>query len=108
MGVHLVLSREFSGHTMGMLVPKTPDGRVLFCLPWEGNTIVGTTDAASPLTDLPRATEKEVNYIIDTMKDYIKRPIEASDVKGVWAGLRPLVKDPKAVARGDNSTKVIM
>lgn len=38
--------------------------RVLFFLPWEGATIVGTTDSASKLTMTPRPTDEEVNFII--------------------------------------------
>jgi glycerol-3-phosphate dehydrogenase len=28
---------------MGLLDPATSDGRVIFFLPWQGNTIAGTT-----------------------------------------------------------------
>ncbi|CAN0029856.1 unnamed protein product, partial [Choristocarpus tenellus] len=38
--------------------------RVLFFLPWEGATIVGTTDSASKLTMTPQPTDEEVNFII--------------------------------------------
>lgn len=40
---------------MGLLIPKTFDGRVLFLLPWQGATIAGTTDAPGPVVDLPQA-----------------------------------------------------
>lgn len=43
-GVHVILPDYFSPRTMGLLDPKTSDGRVIFLLPWEGNTIAGTTD----------------------------------------------------------------
>ena len=35
---------------MGLLNPKTSDGRVIFCLPWEGHTLVGTTGPAARCT----------------------------------------------------------
>lgn len=46
-GVHLVLPDHFSPADMGLIVPKTKDGRVLFFLPWEGNTLCGTTDGTT-------------------------------------------------------------
>ena len=63
-GVHIVLPEHFSPATMGLIVPKTKDGRVLFFLPWEGCTIAGTTDSKSPITMTPQATSKEVNFIL--------------------------------------------
>merc|ERR1712100_377203 len=44
-GVHVMLPEHFSPASMGLIVPKTKDGRVLFFLPWEGCTIAGTTDS---------------------------------------------------------------
>ncbi|CAM9600907.1 unnamed protein product, partial [Hapterophycus canaliculatus] len=63
-GVHIMLPAHFSPDKMGLIVPKTSDGRVLFFLPWEGATIVGTTDSESELTMTPKPTDEEVNFII--------------------------------------------
>jgi glycerol-3-phosphate dehydrogenase len=63
-GVHVMLPDHFSPSKMGLIVPKTTDGRVLFFLPWEGATIAGTTDSESELTMLPRPTAAEVDFII--------------------------------------------
>lgn len=45
-GVHVILPDHFSPDKMGLIIPKTKDGRVLFFLPWEGSTICGTTESA--------------------------------------------------------------
>jgi len=37
------LPDKYSPNNMGMLIPNTDDGRVIFLLPWEGSTIAGTT-----------------------------------------------------------------
>ena len=42
-GVHVTLPDYYSPQTVGMIVPKTKDGRVVFMLPWKGATIAGTT-----------------------------------------------------------------
>ena len=34
---------------MGLLDYNTSDGRFLFMLPWEGHTLVGTTDTKGPV-----------------------------------------------------------
>jgi glycerol-3-phosphate dehydrogenase len=42
-GVHIILPNYYSPGNMGLLDPATSDGRVIFFLPWQGNTIAGTT-----------------------------------------------------------------
>jgi hypothetical protein len=46
-GVHVTLPDYYSPEHLGMIVPKTKDGRVVFMLPWEDATIAGTTGALS-------------------------------------------------------------
>jgi len=43
-GIHIVLDERFSPPETGLLIPETEDGRVLFLLPWQGHTLIGTTD----------------------------------------------------------------
>ncbi|CAN0106441.1 unnamed protein product, partial [Laminaria digitata] len=70
--------------------------RVLFFLPWEGATIVGTTDSESELTMTPKPTDEEVNFIIQVQSNrYLSHRVHRSDVIAAWSGIRPLVRDPK-------------
>lgn len=70
-GVHVTLPDYYSPDELGMIVPKTKDGRVLFLLPWLGHTIAGTTDSSSEITRLPKPSEDEVEFILDSIKDYL-------------------------------------
>ena len=45
-GAHIVLEQNLCPEGLGLLVPSTADGRVLFMLPFHGRTLVGTTDEA--------------------------------------------------------------
>lgn len=50
-GVHVTLPDYYSPQNLGMIVPKTKDGRVVFMLPWKEATIAGTTGPLSlPVT----------------------------------------------------------
>jgi glycerol-3-phosphate dehydrogenase len=92
-GVHFTLPHDFLPSQRAMLIPKTDDGRVLFVVPWNGHTVVGTTDR--PRADLPLepdASRQEVDFILETAQRYLNRPPTRADVTSVWAGLRPLVK----------------
>ncbi len=98
-GVHVVVDREFLGGGHALLVPKTPDGRVLFAVPWLGKVVLGTTD--TPRQDLPRepeAFDEELEFILSEASRALSRPVRREDVRSVWVGLRPLVAPPRNAA----------
>ena len=59
-GTHILLAKEYTDRGVGMLIPKTRDGRLLFLLPWQGQTLAGTTDSPSELVEDPKPTKQEV------------------------------------------------
>ncbi|KAG0247263.1 mitochondrial glycerol-3-phosphate dehydrogenase, partial [Linnemannia exigua] len=63
-GVHIILPDYYSPGNMGLLDHGTSGGRVIFFLPWQGNTIAGTTNSATDVTPNPMATEEENNWIL--------------------------------------------
>jgi len=92
-GVHIVLDKEFLPGESAIMVPHTDDGRVLFAVPWHNKIIIGTTDTpvetASPE---PVAMEEEINFILEQIGKYLSKIPTRSDIRSVFAGLRPLVK----------------
>ena len=101
-GVHLTLPRDFLPGKRAILIPKTDDGRVLFVVPWNGHTIVGTTD--TPRDDLPLdpdAGAQDVDFILGTAARYLSRKPTRDDVTSVRRAA-PLVK-----ATGEASTKTL-
>ena len=92
-GAHIVLDSSFSPPGTGLLIPETEDGRVLFLLPWMGATLVGTTDNPAEIAQHPKATDEEIDYILRHIHKYFSVPVERSDVRSAWSGLRPLVSD---------------
>ncbi|PVI07949.1 DAO-domain-containing protein [Periconia macrospinosa] len=97
-GVHVILPGYFSPANMGLIDPSTSDGRVIFFLPWQGNTIAGTTDTATTVTKDPVAGEDEIEWILKEIRRYLQPEINVrrGDVLAAWSGIRPLVRDPKA------------
>lgn len=97
-GVHVVLPGYYSPQKMGLIDPQTSDGRVIFFLPWQGNTIAGTTDSPTKIEYNPIAAEEEIDWILSEIRHYLSPEINVrrGDVLAAWSGIRPLVKDPKA------------
>lgn len=97
-GVHVILPGFYSPSKMGLIDPATSDGRVIFFLPWQGNTIAGTTDAPANIVQNPIAGEEEINWILSEIRGYLAPDINVrrGDVLAAWSGIRPLVRDPKS------------
>lgn len=96
-GTHLIVDRSFLPTDTGMFIPKTSDGRVLFCIPWHGDLEIGTTDieqGQAPFDIQP--TEDEIDFILTNANAYLARPIKREDVKAAFCGIRPLL-NPQAV-----------
>ncbi|KIW13822.1 hypothetical protein PV08_06602 [Exophiala spinifera] len=98
LGVHVVLPGYLSPQNMGLIDPSTSDGRVIFFLPWQGNTIAGTTDSPCAISQNPVAGEKDIQWILDEIRTYLTPDIDVqrSDILAAWSGIRPLVRDPKS------------
>ncbi|SEA41752.1 glycerol-3-phosphate dehydrogenase [Thalassobacillus cyri] len=105
-GVHLVFDGERFPLKQAMYY-DTPDGRMVFAIPRNGKTYVGTTD-----TDYegdiahPTMTETDRTYLIESINYMFPTvDITVEDVESSWAGLRPLIheegKDPSEISRKD-------
>ena len=103
-GVHIVVNKIFLAGSNSLLIPKTPDGRVLFAVPWHEHVLIGTTDTPLKQHSLePRALEQEIDFILETIAQILKTPPEKKDILTVFAGLRPLA----ASQNNDEKTKEI-
>lgn len=108
-GVHLVIDRSFLKSDDAMLIPKTPDNRVLFVVPWHGHVLLGTTDAPVDWAlEEPIALDEEIDFILTTAKDYLVKPPQRKDVLSVFAGLRPLAASNKKSTKEISRTHKIL
>jgi len=89
-GIHIVLPREVLPGDNGLIVPSK-DGRVIFVLPWFHCVLVGTTDVEASADAPVQPTHEEVRFLLDETARYLRKPITYSDIRGIFAGNRPLV-----------------
>ena len=92
-GAHIVVRSELFRAEDALLIPKTPDGRVLFAIPWYSHVVIGTTD--TPVESLPYepfALETEIEFLLETAQRYFSRRIARADISAVFTGIRPLVR----------------
>jgi glycerol-3-phosphate dehydrogenase len=93
-GIHIVLDRKYTAKKCGLMIPKTEDGRVLFVLPWNNHTLVGTTDEEATVEDNPAVKDRDIQYLLKHVNKYFEMAVSEREIKSKWSGLRPLVKDP--------------
>jgi glycerol-3-phosphate dehydrogenase len=92
-GVHLVVPREKLPvhHAAALLAPQ--DDRVFFAIPWNGLTVLGTTDTdykgdRSAISVDP----SDVEYLLTAGNHHFPTAhLTPKDVISTWAGLRPLI-----------------
>ncbi|SFB44635.1 glycerol-3-phosphate dehydrogenase [Cohnella sp. OV330] len=105
-GVHLV----FDGGRFPLrqaIYFDTQDGRMVFAIPRDGKTYVGTTDTDyTGDTAQPRASREDRDYLLAACNGmFPELRLGERDVESSWAGLRPLIyeegKSPSEVSRRD-------
>ncbi len=92
-GVHLVLPRSFMPSDTAILIPKTKDGRLIFCIPWHNELLVGTTD--TPVNEIelePTPLETEIDFLLEHTSRYLTKKPGRKDILSIFTGLRPLVR----------------
>ncbi|MGP0585551.1 glycerol-3-phosphate dehydrogenase/oxidase [Paenibacillus timonensis] len=105
-GVHLVFDQGRFPLRQAVYF-DTPDGRMVFAIPRDGKTYVGTTDTVyhGELTH-PHMTGADRDYILDAVNGMFSGlAVTAVDVESSWAGVRPLIyeegKSPSEISRKD-------
>lgn len=96
-GSHLVLAWEKLPTTHAITFAHPEDGRPVFAYPWEGVTLVGTTDLdhGEPLHREPTITPQETEYLLDAVharfRGHNDHSLSTQDLLGTFAGVRPVV-----------------
>lgn len=81
---------------VSLLHPR--DQRAVFAIPWEGVTILGTTDVDhGELTDEPAISQAETEYLLESaQKAFPGLELSHRDVISTWSGVRPVIGTGKA------------
>ena len=88
-GSHIVVNRKLD-HGYFLEVPN--ERRIFFVLPYQNQTLIGTTEVRQSIIDEIKPTQAEINYLIDAYNYYFVSQITEQCIVDRFAGLRPLVK----------------
>jgi glycerol-3-phosphate dehydrogenase len=102
-GTHIVIPGILQ---RGMYYMEAPgDHRVIFAMPWQGRTLLGTTE--SPFHGSPadvHPLEEEIDYLLGVHNHYFETALERQAVLDAFAGLRVLPESPHAAFHRSRDT----
>jgi glycerol-3-phosphate dehydrogenase len=98
-GSHIVV-RKLYAHDRAYMFQNS-DGRIVFVIPYQDDfTLIGTTDRdyeGDP--SKVKASAEEIQYLCDSVSEYLARPVKPEDVVWTYAGVRPLYDDGASEAK---------
>ncbi|MGB3633736.1 MAG: glycerol-3-phosphate dehydrogenase/oxidase [Rubrobacteraceae bacterium] len=93
-GSHLVFPWDKLPTAQAVTFAHPEDGRPVFAYPWEGVTLVGTTDLDHDklLSKEPAIAPEETEYLLDALHErFADHNLSTRDLLGTFAGVRPVV-----------------
>ena len=106
-GSHIIFAKSLYPISDVMTFLHVDDKRGVFVYPWEGTTVIGTTDIDhdEDLDIEASISDQEVDYLIKAFNSqFPDNELKRSDILSTWAGVRPVIgaeksKDPSKERR---------
>ncbi len=106
-GSHIIIPKSLFPLEDVMTFLHVDDKRGVFVYPWEGTTVIGTTDLDhdEDLDIEASISNKEIDYLLKAFNSqFPNNTLEQSDILSTWAGVRPVIaaeksKDPSKERR---------
>lgn len=98
-GSHLIFAADRLPLTRAVSLWHPRDGRPVFAFPWDGVTLVGTTDVdhSSPVWEEPVISMGEAEYLMEAVvRAFPDQELSMDDIQATFSGLRPVVDTGKA------------
>jgi glycerol-3-phosphate dehydrogenase len=105
-GIHLIV-RDL-GLKAGLFLQSPEDGRIFFVLPWEGFTLIGTTeDIVNGPADSCKVEQYQVDYLLERCNRFLSVKLSESDVISKFTGMRWLARSSDSSISDTSRTHLI-
>lgn len=98
-GSHIVMPAEVLPVTCALTLMHPEDNRAVFFFPWQGRSIIGTTDLDHPddLDTEASISSLEVEYLLAAASSLFPSiTLNKKDIISTWAGVRPVISSEKS------------
>lgn len=109
-GSHLIFSHSTLPINCAVTLQHPKDKRAMFAIPWEGSTLLGTTDLDHQQTQAgePYCTEEELNYILEAgCALFPSLDLTREKVRSSFAGVRPIIRGDAANPSAESRAHVV-
>jgi len=89
-GSHIVVDKKIDN---GYFLEVPGERRVFFALPYNGLTLIGTTEVQQTIFDQIKPSKEEINYLINAYNSYFVDEIKEKDIVNTFAGVRLMLKN---------------
>jgi len=103
-GSHLLLPHV---SRFGHLLEVPGEKRVVFVLPFKGETLLGTTEVRQDIDQPIQCSKAESDYLLNLYNHYFKPNKNELDVLRSFAGLRPLLTGSQLASRASREYKIV-
>ncbi len=86
-GTHILVPGDIR---KGCVLQVVHEKRIVFVLPYQGNTLIGTTESKVESAKNFQVSELEVEYLIQTYNQYFTNKLSRNDVLEAFCGIRPI------------------
>jgi len=91
-GSHIIVDKRLE---RGYFLEVPHERRIFFVLPFQNQTLIGTTEVRQEITDEIKPKKSEIVYLVDAYNHYFVDQITEHDVVKSFSGIRPIVKSSK-------------
>lgn len=102
-GSHLVLP---SVSKFGHLLEVPNESRVVFVLPYKGNTLLGTTEVKQSLSEPIAVSQEERSYLLNLYNRYFINTVNEQTIISEFAGARPLLAGDGRLSKNSREYKI--
>ena len=107
-GSHLVIDSTSLTVDAALTILHPEDNRPIFIYPWEGATVVGTTDLdhKESLNNEAKINEVEISYLLKAINSNFEgKAITVTDIISTFSGVRPVISSDKSASDKNSANK---
>jgi glycerol-3-phosphate dehydrogenase len=64
-------------------------------MPYDGQTLIGTTEVTQDLHDPISCSSEESEYLLNIYNNFFEKKLTVNDIKKTFSGLRPIINNTK-------------
>ena len=79
---------------------QNTDKRIIFVIPYKKKfSLIGTTEVEVKSPENNGISKQEIQYLIRSVNNYLKKQISEKDIIDTYSGIRPLIEDFKEASK---------